>query len=373
MGDVLSNQTLNVEMSTVGVSGSATAVGNIVAATAQQAPINVQSDQTVGAHVEAALSATINGYRPYLSTGVSATGNRATAGTCCAGTTGSSLQTMQASAVAAGDVTTNTTGSVGAIGVDTSAVGNTTGWEQINGSVQSWTGQTNQGLTTTTNTGSIATATGNTGLTATSVGNNVTGDITTASTDIGFGQDNTGTATRSTIDMTIGQGADIQASATGVGNNIDIEATGSQIAMNATQNNTAPVTAYANMNVASWSGDANVLAYGVGNSTVVSNAGPSNAMWTQQTTSGGDITANAFFTGGAGGNVYASSTAMGNAVSGFVCSACGGDIVATNNQTGSSRVIANTGIGITGKAKSVSGAASAVGNSATYQVVGSGN
>ena len=73
-------------------------------------------------------------------------------------------------------------------------MGNTTGWEQIRGSVQTWTGQTNQGLVSSSNTGTLAAVTGNTGLSATAVANNVTGDVTNATTDIGIGQDMSGQA-----------------------------------------------------------------------------------------------------------------------------------------------------------------------------------
>ena len=61
LGDVLSNQTLNVEDSSEGVSGSASTVGNIVAATGQNAPIDVRSDQEAGGHVEAAVNGVVTG------------------------------------------------------------------------------------------------------------------------------------------------------------------------------------------------------------------------------------------------------------------------------------------------------------------------
>jgi hypothetical protein len=371
MGDVLSGQTLNVESASDGVSADTVAVGNIVSATGQNAHLNFQSDQAVKAHVEAATDVTVTGDAgPYFATTASATGNSATAGTCCALTDGSSLQTIEAGAVVAGDAVSRSGGSAG-VSIDASAVGNTTGWEQSNGSVSTWTGQTNSGLTTATNTGVITASTGAIALSATAVANNVTVDADGAATDIGLQQISDGEGTSAVIDVAIGSGTDIQGMASGVGNNVDAQNRSPDASMNAAQSNAAPVSAYTNLNVTSWTGDANAVAYGVGNSVVLANNGPRAGLWSDQNSSG-EVNANASFTGGTGANVFASSTAMGNAVSGYACSACGGEIDAINNQVGSSRVRANTAVTITGRARSVVGQANAVGNSATYEVF-SGN
>ena len=334
--------------------------------------MHVESDQEVQGHVEATVNAQVSGYAgPYLSTAASATGASATAGTCCAETTGSSLQTIQSSAVVAADAQTQLTGSADSVSVDSSAVGNTTGWEQINGSVQSWTGQVNSGLTSASNSGYLGTVYGNTGLSSAAVANNVTGDIDTSSTDIGVGQETYGPATNAVVDVSIGSGADIQGLASGVGNNVDVQAVASDAGMNVTQRNDAPLNAYTDLDVANWSGDASATAYGVGNSVVLSNGGPSVALWTDQA-SNGDVDVSAGFTGGAGGYAYTSATAIGNAVSGYACDTCGGAITATNRQIGSARVQANSTT-VMGRAQAVAADASAIGNSATYRVVGSGN
>lgn len=371
MGDVLSGQTLNVESASDGVSADSVAVGNIVSATGQNAYLNFQSDQAVTSHIEAATDVTVTGDAgPYFATTTSATGNSATAGTCCALTEGSSLQSVEAGAVVAADAYSKSGTSAG-VSVDASAVGNTTGWEQYNGQVQTWTGQTNAGLTTATNSGSFTGATGPMSLSATAVSNNVTVDADGAATDIGVQQISDGEGTVALVDAAIGSGTDIQGSSTGVGDNIDAQNRSPDSSMNTNQANSAPVSAYTNLNVTSWTGDANAVAYGVGNSVVLANNGPSARLYSDQN-SAGEVNAGASFTGGAGGNVFASATAMGNAVSGYACSACGGAIDAANNQVGSSRVRANTGVNITGRAKSVYGQANAVGNSATYEV-SSGN
>jgi hypothetical protein len=369
MADVMSGQTLNVETASDGVSADATAVGNIVSAAGQNAYLNFQSDQAVagGAHVEANTDATVNGSAgPYFATTASATGNSATAGTCCALTEGSSLQAVEAGSVVAADAASKLGSSEG-VSVDASAVGNTTGWEQINGSVQTWTGQTNSGLTTATNNGDFGAVTGNTGLSATAVSNNVTVDTDAAASDIGLQQVADGEGTNAVVDATIGSGTDIQGLATGVGNNVDSQNRSPESTMNTNQTNSAAVTAYTDLNVTSWTGDANAVAYGVGNSVVLANNGPYAGLQSNQT-SAGDVNVAAGFTGGTGGNVFSSATAMGNAVSAYACSACGGAIDAVNNQVGSSRVRANSAVNVTGRARQVSAQSAAIGNSATYQV-----
>lgn len=366
-GDVISSQTLNVEEASDGVAAGATAVGNIVAATGNNQRLDFQSDQTLGAKVEAAASVEVAGSAgPYFSSGASATGNSATAGTCCFLTYGAANQTIQANGVVSADSYSTMGGTTEVVGVDSSAVGNTMGWAQINGEVQAWTQQVNQGRTYSSNQGLFEAATGNVGLTSTSVANNVTVDAQDAVVDVGFDQSASG-GTDAFVELQLGQGTDSQAMATGVGNNVDAQVSSPDAAMNGRQVNSGPVTAYADSSVASWSGDANTVAYGVGNSVVMSNNGPATRVWSDQTNSG-EVTVGASFTGGAGANVFTSATAMGNAASGYGCSACGGALDATNNQVGSARVRANSAVRVSGRARTVTAEASAIGNSATYQI-----
>jgi hypothetical protein len=92
---------------------------------------------------------------------------------------------------------------------------------------------------------------------------------------------------------------------------------------------------------------------------------------TQANTGNGAI-ANATFTGGSVGNpsydAYASSTVMGNAVTGFACSDCNGAMTVNNSQTNSVNLAANTSIDSAASNRSVTGTATAVGNNATFYV-----
>lgn len=373
LGDVLSGQILNVEEASDGVAAGAVAVGNIVSATGQQQVLNFQSDQTVAGHVEAAADVQVNGSSgPFFSSGASATGNSATAGTCCALTNGVANQTIQGGVAISADSTSRLGGATEVFGVDSSAIGNTVGWEPVNGQLSAWSQQTNAGSLQATNAATIGTVYGNTALSSTAVANNVTVDADNSAFDVGFDQSTSGPQILASTDVQLGQGSDVQVVSTGVGNNVDAQAAAPDGQMNGRQVNSAPINVYANLDAGSWSGDANTIAYGVGNSVVLSNSGPHAGLWSDQTSTG-DVTVGASFTGGAGANVFTSATAQGNAVSGYACSACGGALDATNNQVGSARVRASSNVRITGGARAVTVESNAVGNTATYQVTGSGN
>jgi len=373
LGDVFSTQTLNVEEAPEGVGATTTAVGNIVAGTGQNARIDFQSAQSIDQQVGASTHVAVDGVTgEYFFSDTSATGNSGTAGTCCALTLGSSNQWINDGAVVSADAYSQTGAQAGSISVDAAAVGNTQGWNQVNGEVQAWTQQMNSGLTSATNIGDFHSSPGNIGLTATAVTNNVSGDVENAYLSIGVQQDRTGPGGVAVVDAFIGSGVDIQGVATASGNLVDVIASSPLADMNVSQSSSAGIDAYSNLTINQWSGDANSIAYGVGNSIVMSNNGPVTTLFTQQASSG-DINGTAALTGGTGNAVFASSTAIGNAVSGYACSECGGDFGGFNRQVNSSRVRSQSNVVITGRAGLVATESTAIGNSATYQVYSNGN
>lgn len=364
---------MNVEEAPEGLSGATTAVGNIVSGTGDAGlPMNFQSDQELRARVEASTEATVYGQTgQFFATDTSATGNSGTAGTCCALTQGSSIQTIGANGAVVATATSRTDDNADSISVDTSAVGNTQGWNQRNGEVQAWTQQSNAGLVSSTNTGTLVGGQGAIGLGATAVSNNVTGDVTGAPSDLGVEQYRTG-PTRAVVDASVGWGVDVQAAATATGNLVNSQVGGPQSAMNVNQTGAAPLDATSALALDEWFGEASTAAYGVGNSILMSNVGPQTTLYTEQT-SGGDVNATASFSGRVGtGGVLASSTAMGNAVSGYACAECAGDFGGFNRQVNDSRVRAQSNVVVTGRSGLVSGEATAIGNSATYRVFSNG-
>ena len=101
---------------------------------------------------------------------------------------------------------------------------------------------------------------------------------------------------------------------------------------------------------------------------VAANAGPSTALNNTQLNGAFGVESTASFQGGTGYDAFVSSSATGNAVTGFACSACGGVMNVANSQTNLGDVSSSTSIGLTGSARSVRGTATAVGNTATFYV-----
>ncbi len=84
---------------------------------------------------------------------------------------------------------------------------------------------------------------------------------------------------------------------------------------------------------------------------------------------------NSSFYGGSlgdGGNAYVSATGVGNAVSAYACASCNGTINAHNRQVNSASVHAGAALSAQ-NVSTASGVASAVGNTASYDVVSSGS
>jgi hypothetical protein len=82
----------------------------------------------------------------------------------------------------------------------------------------------------------------------------------------------------------------------------------------------------------------------------------------------GGVTASAGFTGQNGYDAYVGANAAGNAVTGFACSTCGGDLNARNSQTNMGDVRATATTTINGWGRNVVAGANAVGNTASFYV-----
>ena len=133
------------------------------------------------------------------------------------------------------------------------------------------------------------------------------------------------------------------------------------------QTSSTDVTADTRVTVGTWSGTAIASAYGVGNTTLATNVGSDMAVDIAQMNTGG-VDANAQFSGSSngGGEVLVSSTAIGNAFTGYVCSQCGDAAVSgTVNQINGGN-ITSTGTIATNGAGMIVGSSSAIGNSATF-------
>ena len=370
LGDVFAQQTINVQESPNGTSAATTAVANSATGVGSGVTLDYEATQQLSANSTAQGNVTVAGGS---STGLyvtsSATGNTGTAGTCCAATTGNVNQNISGYHAVAATSNVSAPGYTDTASVDSTAIGNTQGWEAVNGSINSSTTQVHYGTTDAETTANIGSA-NEASYSATAVANNVTTDTTASPATQTVSQDTYGYADIANVAVTQGQATDITTAATATANNVNVASDGGDVDLTTDQRDGKPVNATSTVNVDNWSNGATSSAYGVANSVLVSNAGSSTVISAQQEAIG-PVNVTASLTGGAGSDGLASATGVGNAVSGYACSSCNGVVRGSVNQTSSGGVTTNATI-TGGSMNSATGISSAVGNTATFTVTKSG-
>jgi hypothetical protein len=370
LGDVFSQQQLHVTTPPDTATAATSAVGDSFTATGENQNLQATSIQTLGAK-SAALTSLVadRGAGTLVGATTSAVGNTATFGTCCGLVSGSATQTVTSAGQTTADSYVGTGGGpTGQVSVDSSAVANTQGWEVVNGTTQPSAIQSNQGLVRAYVNATICCVSGPSGYAATAVGNNVTVDATNSSVNAQATQDQATAPVQATVLVNQTTAGDFISAATATANNINIAADTGTTSLASTQTNGSAVSADNEVQLQTWSGTATVSSYSVGDSAIASNSGPQTNMTVSQTNNG-DVSATASFTGGdmTSGGVNLVSTAVGNAASGYACPSCKGGVGANNTQVNNGGVHASSAATFTG-ATSVNAQASAVGNTATYQV-----
>ena len=370
LGDIFAQQTLNVAEAPNGTSASTIAIGNSAVGVGSGASMDYQATQQLSGDSHALTNVSVagsSGSGLYVTT--SATGNTGTAGTCCAGTTGNVNQNIGGYHAVTAESYAYSGGYTDTVSVDSAAVGNTQGWEAVNGSINASTTQVHYG-TTDAETGASIAAANEASYSATAVANNVTTDATNSPSTQTVSQDTYGYEDTANVAVNQGQGTDVAAAATATANNVNVTSDGGDTSLTVDQRDGKPVTATSYVSIDNWSGGATSSAYGVANSAIVSNAGPNTTVNAQQENLG-PVTVIASLTGGAGGDAFASATGVGNAVSGYACSTCNGVVHGTATQTNSGGVQTNAIVN-TGSVNSAGGISTAIGNTATFVVQKSG-
>ena len=366
LGDVFAQQTINVTEAPNGVSAATTAIANAATGIGSGAAMDYEATQQLSADSHAIGTANVaGGYSSGLYVTTSANGNTGTAGTCCAATTGNVNQNIGGYHAVTAESYANTGGYTDTVSVDSAAVGNTQGWEAVNGSVNSTTTQVHYGTTDAQTSANIAAA-NEASYSATAVANNVTTDLTNSSANQTVSQDTYGYEDTANVSVMQGYGTDVAAAATSTANNINVTSDGGDVSLNADQRDGKPVIATSSVNIDNWSGGATSSAYGVANSAIVSNAGPNTTVNATQNAIG-PVTVTASLTGGAGGDGLASATGVGNAVSGYACASCNGVVRGSATQT-SAGGVSTTATVTGGTMNSATGISTAIGNTATFVV-----
>ncbi len=364
------------------VLGAATALGNTLSVQVDTGDLTLNNTQTLNGAGSAQSVIRVNSASEALDSIATTFGNSATITTCCGTIDAVSEQTVGADATqsATSDVTAdnwafNPTSTA-------TAVANAISYETWGGDrITAWAGQTNNASVSSDaslNAGLLAdTAT----ITATSIGNSATAGGESTTLDVDANQRNFGTSISARAQVNSPDGEDVISTATATGNAYNVENSYGYAKVVTDQNNSAQIDARSDVTLDLWQGWNASTAYAVANSNLVSNIGSDIDMANIQNNDGG-VEATATFTGGtADGGVgndtmitdfVTSATAFGNAVSGFVCSTCGGGITANNRQTNAGTIVASSSVN-TGSGGALVTTATAVGNSATFHTVETGS
>ncbi|MDP3492202.1 MAG: holdfast anchor protein HfaD, partial [Hyphomonadaceae bacterium] len=212
-----------------------------------------------------------------------------------------------------------------------------------------------------------ACCTGTTVAGSSAVANAYGSSSTTSTVDARYTQNATGGESRATTDVYQYRAYDITAASTAAANSATINNEWGYTSIRGRQTSSTTVAADTRVTVGTWSSTAVASAYGVGNTTLATNIGSDMLVDIAQINTGG-VDANAQFAGASsdGGEILVSSTAIGNAFTGYVCSQCGDAALSgTVNQSNGGN-ITSTGTISTNGAGAIIGSSSAIGNSATF-------
>ena len=373
VGGLFADQTLNVVTADEGVTATTTAGANTFGMTVNGADGGLTSNQVnqgvVSAHGVVNVSGAMGDSSNVTTTAV---GNSGTATAAYGTFSGFMVQTNSAAVTARSQIEAETA-QAGDVVESSLAAGNTQGLLLVNGSMGARVSQNNQ-ADVAADGGAIIQYVGGTAVIAgTAAGNNI--DLTGANQSAArviTDQNNGAANVTATKFAAYGNSNLTTTAATASGNNLNAANEGTLLDVASHQYNTAYVRAQAEASSYQFGG-AQATAYGVGNSAMASNAnGPGLVLDNVQVNDGGGVEVIASFDGNSGYDAGANATAIGNAVSGYVCNQCGGTMTATNSQSNNVDVSARSTVTIAGGARSVVGISTATGNNATFSVTSPG-
>jgi hypothetical protein len=368
LGEIFSEQTLNVQTVSDGVTASTTAQANGVSMGVTNADAAINSDQTnqgsVYAHGVVDVAANMGAAGAVRSTAVGNSGAlSASNGTISARV----VQTNSAEVTARSQVEAADADAKD-LTVSTLAMGNSQGVTLDNGSAGARISQSTTANVLADGGAIVGYVSGTTAITATTAGNNINIDganqsAVRAITD----QANTAEVTQASKFTAYGNSYLSATTATATGNNLAVQNEGPLADVTSNQWNTSYVRGQAE-GTSYLFGAAQTSAYAAGNSSQVNNVGPELVLDNLQTNTGGGVEATASFSGQDGYDAVTTATAMGNAVTGYACSKCNGKMTVTNNQTNSADIGASSSTTIASSGRQVTGVSTAIGNNASFNV-----
>lgn len=370
LGDIFASQTLDVVTNSSDTTAVTTATGNTLTGSVVSGGVDIQSNQSTAGAVQAQTTINVaNDAGPSLSSTTAATGNTGDAGISGGGTlSGSFTQTTSGGPITGQSDIVGADAQTVDAGQTTQAIGNSQGFGATDSTTTATVSQTN-GVDTTSTAQTVYGYVADQGsFSSAAVGNNVTTvGVGNSTQTLGVTQSQTGALVQGAQFTNLGNSQDTNTSATATANNFNGTNEQGAFTVGVDQSNDAYVRAQG-VETSYQFGGATVSAYGVGNSTFAGNSGASINLTNTQVNGVGGIESVASFTGDNGYDAFVSSTAMGNAATGYACSTCGGVMTVHNTQTNNGDASATATTSITTSARAVRGTATAVGNNASFYV-----
>ena len=370
-GEIFSEQSLNVQTLSDGVTASTTAQANGVSIGVTNADASATSNQENQGRVEARSAVGIADYTGAASaaraTGVGNSGAfSASNGTISA----RAVQVNSNAVTARGDVAA-AQASVKDLTVSSLAMGNSQGVDLDNSAAGVRISQSSTANVLAQGGAAVGYVSGTSAVTATTAGNNIniTGGNQSAVRAI-TDQANTADLTQASKHTAYGASYLSATTATASGNNLAVQNEGPLADVTSHQWNTSSVHGRAE-GVSNQFSAAQTSAYAVGNSSQVNNVGAELMLDNLQTNEGGGVGAVASFQGQEGYDTVTTATAMGNAVTGYACAKCNGRMTVTNNQTNTADIGASSSTAVS-SGRQVTGVSTAIGNNASFNVTAPG-
>jgi hypothetical protein len=369
LGDVISGVTLNVEDASDEVAVDNATQGNSLSGSVQNGSLDLSSSQTMNgtARATTTVSATGDSEGP-LNLQTQARGNSLAAGAYSADLTIEANQIVGPTEITAAAAQTNQTARLlGGTSISTTAIANTTA---IGG-----TGARIEGLVSQRSDASVRSesfvvsqyipATGE--VIAQSIGNAIAANSTAASSQaLTLLQRQAGDAVTANVSANSGNAWDLAGRARATANQTVLYNQGGSVVTTTDQSNLSRVRASAVVTAYDY-GAATANAAGTGNEVSIGNNDRYLEIDNSQVNSGG-VEVTSEFSGAYGYDVRVGAEATGNAVTGYACSECDGQMVISNDQTNSGAVSARATTSIRGSGRSVVTSATATGNTATFLV-----
>ena len=369
-GDVTAEQDLSVTDVTDETVAVTTATANSYDAYVEDGDLDIDSRQSASGTVGAMSYMEVNGASGAQTvTATAATGNAADGGLYAGILNARVRQQTSGPSIAATSYIDAGTAETGYLSSNTQAIANSQGFGMEHGAGTMEVEQSNSSIVSAYGGADYNYVDDHPVVTASAAANNVTSNAIGDSTQtIAVTQENTGPVTEARTQTYYDNVYLATTQSTASGNNVSIENETGPLAAAANQTNDSVIVASAESGAYDFGG-ATTIAYGVANSMVAGNYGQGIVIdSTQFNGTDGDVDTYASFEGGYGYDASVSATSIGNASTGFACSDCQSTMDVNNRQENQANIHAASQMSIGGSGRTISGTATAVGNTASYYV-----